>query len=434
MCDVTVIGGGLAGCEAACRLSKMGINVRLYEMKPERRQPAHKTDLLCELVCSNSLRSEKQDNAAGLLKEEMRKLDSAVISCADRTRLPAGSALAVDRTLFAEAMTEKIKSDPRIALICEEIREIPEGIVVIATGPLTDGGLLGNIENLLGESLHFYDAAAPIVTYESLDMNKIYRASRYGRGSDYLNCPMTRLEYFRFLQALTGAEQAVLHDFERGDVFEGCIPVEIMAKQGALTLAYGPMKPVGLENCIASDGKKPFAVAQLRQDNIEGTLFNIVGFQTNLKFTEQKRVFSMIPGLENAEFIRYGVMHRNSFLRSPGILNWDYSLKKDARIFFAGQMTGVEGYIESASSGLIAGLNAAFRAEGRPLIDFTRKTAMGALAHYVSEYNGGNFQPMNVNFGIMESLAAAPKDRRKRALAFSARALEKIEEIRLSIQ
>lgn len=430
MFDATVIGAGLAGCEAACTLSKMGLNVRLYEMKPLRRQPAHKTDLLCELVCSNSLRSDSLDNAVGLLKEELRRLGSTVIECADRTKLPAGGALAVDRTLFAEAVSEKIKNDPHIELIHEEITKIPDGFVIIATGPLTDGELLADIENLLGESLHFFDAAAPIVSLESLDMSKIYRASRYDKGCDYLNCPMTRLEYFNFIQALTQAERVIPHDFEKKDVFEGCIPVEIMAQRGALTLAYGPMKPTGLENCRAGDGRKPFAVVQLRQDNAEGTLFNMVGFQTNLKFKEQKRVFSMIPGLENAEFVRYGVMHRNSFLRSPGLLNPDYSLKKRNSLFFAGQLTGVEGYVESMASGFTAGFNLARRIKGMEPLDFTRKTAVGALAHYVSEYNGGDFQPMNINFGIMEGFFNPPKDKHKRALAYSERALDEIEKIR----
>ncbi|MCH5278511.1 MAG: methylenetetrahydrofolate--tRNA-(uracil(54)-C(5))-methyltransferase (FADH(2)-oxidizing) TrmFO [Christensenellaceae bacterium] len=429
MAKVTVIGAGLAGCEAAYTLARMGIDVRLYEMKPIQHSPAHKSDLLCELVCSNSLRSDKPDNAVGLLKEELRRLGSLVMECADATRVPAGGALAVDRTLFSEAVTRRIENDPHIELIHERVESIPDGDVIIATGPLTDGKLMQRIERILGESMHFYDAAAPIVTLESLDMSKIFRASRYDRGSDYLNCPMTRLEYFSFIRALVTAETAELHEFETLNVFEGCMPVEIMAKRGDLTLAYGPLKPVGFKDCTASDGKKPFAVVQLRQDNAEGTLFNIVGFQTNLKFGEQRRVFGMIPGLENAEYMRYGVMHRNSFLQSPKHLAPDYSLRDRRNLFFAGQMTGVEGYIESASSGFVAGLSMGRRLRGLPPVDFSRKTAIGALAHYVSEYNGNSFQPMNINFGIMEALADAPKDKLRRYLALSERALGIIDEL-----
>ena len=311
----------------------------------------------------------------------------------------------------------------------EEVTSIPEGPTVIATGPLTDGKLLTAIEELLGDSLHFFDAAAPIVTAESLNMERIFAASRYDRGSDYLNCPMTRLEYFLFIRALTEAETAPLHEFETVNVFEGCMPVEIMAKRGNLTLAYGPLKPVGFENCTASDGKKPFAVVQLRKENLEGTLYNIVGFQTNLKFGEQRRVFGMIPGLENAEYMRYGVMHRNSFLKSPKHLTPYYSLRSRPELFFAGQLTGVEGYVESASSGFIAGINMARYLKDEAPIDFTRKTAMGALAHYVSEYNGGSFQPMNANFGIMESLQDAPREKLKRFLALSDRSLGIIGEL-----
>lgn len=427
--QVSVIGAGLAGCECAVVLAERGIGVRLFEMKPSRRSPAHRSDGFAELVCSNSLRSDKLDNAVGLLKQELRCLGSLIMRCADATSVPAGGALAVDRELFSKAVTEAILSNPNIEVVTEEVTSIPEGPTVIATGPLTDGKLLTAIEELLGDSLHFFDAAAPIVTAESLNMERIFAASRYDRGSDYLNCPMTRLEYFLFIRALTEAETAPLHEFETVNVFEGCMPVEIMAKRGDLTLAYGPLKPVGFENCTASDGKKPFAVVQLRKENLEGTLYNIVGFQTNLKFGEQRRVFGMIPGLENAEYMRYGVMHRNSFLKSPKHLTPYYSLRSRPELFFAGQLTGVEGYVESASSGFIAGINMARYLKGEAPIDFTRKTAMGALAHYVSEYNGGSFQPMNANFGIMESLQDAPREKLKRFLALSDRSLGIIGEL-----
>lgn len=426
---VNVIGAGLAGCECAAVLAERGIGVRLFEMKPSRRSPAHRSDGFAELVCSNSLRSDKLDNAVGLLKQELRCLGSLIMRCADATSVPAGGALAVDRELFSKAVTEAILSNPNIEVVTEEVTSIPEGPTVIATGPLTDGKLLTAIEELLGDSLHFFDAAAPIVTAESLNMERIFAASRYDRGSDYLNCPMTRLEYFLFIRALTEAETAPLHEFETVNVFEGCMPVEIMAKRGDLTLAYGPLKPVGFENCTASDGKKPFAVVQLRKENLEGTLYNIVGFQTNLKFGEQRRVFGMIPGLENAEYMRYGVMHRNSFLKSPKHLTPYYSLRSRPELFFAGQLTGVEGYVESASSGFIAGINMARYLKDEAPIDFTRKTAMGALAHYVSEYNGGSFQPMNANFGIMESLQDAPREKLKRFLALSDRSLGIIGEL-----
>ena len=427
--QVNVIGAGLAGCECAAVLAERGIGVRLFEMKPSRRSPAHRSDGVAELVCSNSLRSDKLDNAVGLLKQELRCLGSLIMRCADATSVPAGGALAVDRELFSKAVTEAILSNPNIEVVTEEVTSIPEGPTVIATGPLTDGKLLTAIEELLGDSLHFFDAAAPIVTAESLNMERIFAASRYDRGSDYLNCPMTRLEYFLFIRALTEAKTAPLHEFETVNVFEGCMPVEIMAKRGDLTLAYGPLKPVGFENCTASDGKKPFAVVQLRKENLEGTLYNIVGFQTNLKFGEQRRVFGMIPGLENAEYMRYGVMHRNSFLKSPKHLTPYYSLRSRPELFFAGQLTGVEGYVESASSGFIAGINMARYLKDEAPIDFTRKTAMGALAHYVSEYNGGSFQPMNANFGIMESLQDAPREKLKRFLALSDRSLGIIGEL-----
>lgn len=427
--SASVIGAGLAGCEAAHTLSRMGIRVRLYEMKPQKHTPAHKSNDLCELVCSNSLRSDKLDNAVGLLKEELRRLGSLVMECADATRVPAGGALAVDREGFSKMVTERIKSDPNIELISKEITSVPDAPVIIATGPLTDGELMKSIEALLGDSLHFFDAAAPIVTLDSLDMNKVKRASRYDRGSDYLNCPMTMLEYYSFVRALVSAETAPLHGFEDKSVFEGCMPVEVMARRGDQTLAFGPMKPVGLTDLTASDGKKPYAVVQLRQDNAEGTLYNIVGFQTNLKFPEQRRVFGMIPGLENAEFMRYGVMHRNSYLKSPKHLTSEYELRERSGVFFAGQITGVEGYIESAASGFYAGLCLARKLRGLSSIDFSRKTAVGALAHYVSEYNGGSFQPMNINFGIMQSLENAPRDKLKRYSLISERALNEIDEL-----
>lgn len=430
---VNVIGAGLAGCECAKVLADAGIDVKLYDMKPAEKTPAHKSDNFCELVCSNSFRADKLDNAVGLLKQELRQLGSLIMKCADDNRVPAGGALAVDREMFSRAVTDAIMADPHIEVVSERVDSIPNGPCVIATGPLTDGKMLKSIESVLGETLHFFDAAAPIVTAESIDMSRSFSASRYDRGNDYLNCPMTRLEYFRFIRALTEAETVPLHEFERLNVFEGCMPVEVMAKRGDLTLAYGPMKPVGLEGCKASDGKKPFAVVQLRRENENGTLFNIVGFQTNLKFGEQKRVFGLIPGLENAEYMRFGVMHRNSFLQSPKYLTPFYSLRTRKDLFFAGQITGVEGYIESTASGHVAGLNMSRLLKGQEPIDFTRKTAIGALAHYVSEYNGGAFQPMNICFGIMETLPEAPKEKFKRFLAISQRALDTLEQIKKEI-
>ncbi len=422
-----VVGAGLAGCEAAYQLAERGITVSLYEMKPKRHSPAHKSDRYCELVCSNSLRADGLLNGAGLLKEEMRLLNSLVIACADATRVPAGGALAVDREGFSAMVTEKIKKHPNINVIEEELESIPAEPAIIATGPLTDGALLADIERLFGEGLHFYDAAAPVVTKESLDLEKVFRASRYNEGSDYLNCPMNREEYYAFLRALQEAETVALKEFETLKVFEGCMPVEVMAKRGDMTLAFGPLKPVGLRD--ERKDEKPFAVVQLRQDNAEGTLFNMVGFQTNLRFGEQKRVFGLIPGLEHAEFVRYGVMHRNTFLASPGKLGWDYACKQRAELYFAGQITGVEGYIESASSGLVAGIELARRLSGEEPLDFSTETASGALAHYISEYSGTNFQPMNMNFGILSPLADAPKGKKLRYEALSARALTKLRGI-----
>lgn len=424
--NVTVVGAGLAGSEAAYRLLSRGYPVTLYEMKPGKRTPAHKGDGFAELVCSNSLRSDRIANAVGLLKEEMRALGSLVMEAADATRVPAGGALAVDREGFSAYVTEKLRAFPNLTIVSEELTALPASPAIVATGPLTSDAFGAAIEERFGKSLHFYDAAAPIVTYDSLDHDKVFAASRYDRGADYLNCPMTREAYFAFYRALVEAETAPLRSFETPRVFEGCMPVEVMAKRGELTLAYGPMKPVGLE----INGKRPFAVVQLRRDNSDGTLYNIVGFQTNLKFQEQKRVFGMIPGLAHAEFARYGVMHRNTFLESPKLLRFDYSLRTDPMLFFAGQMTGVEGYVESASSGLLAAIELIEKLEGRDPIDFTSETAIGALGHYVAEYNGGDFQPMNVTFGIMDPLSERVRGKQERGERIAARAMDRIRAIR----
>lgn len=418
-----VIGAGLAGCEAAHQLSRRGVAVDLYEMKPGKRSPAHHSDGLCELVCSNSLRSDRMENAVGLLKEELRTLDSLVLRCADATRVPAGGALAVDREGFSKAVTEAIRTDPNITLHSQEVTEIPASPCIIATGPLTSDALSGAIGELIGAQLHFYDAAAPIVTYESLDQSKVFRASRYGRGDDYLNCPMTREEYFAFYRELVNAETAPLHEFETPRVFEGCMPVETMAKRGEMTLCYGPLKPVGLDRAA-------FAVVQLRQDSADGRLYNIVGFQTNLKFAEQRRVFGMIPGLANAEYARYGVMHRNTFLPSPGLLGWDYQLKTRPGLYFAGQITGVEGYVESAASGYAAAVQLSRALEGLPPLDFTAQTAIGALSHYVAEYNGGDFQPMNVTFGIMDPWPERIRNKLTRYGKIAERSLKIVKELK----
>ena len=420
--NVTVVGAGLAGAEAAYRLLTRGYPVTLYEMKPHKRTPAHKSDAFAELVCSNSLRSDRLENAVGLLKKEMRTLGSLVMRAADATRVPAGGALAVDREGFSRYITETLRAFDALTVVSEEVTTLPEGPAIIATGPLTGDALAEAIERRFGRSLHFYDAAAPIVTYESLEHDRIFAASRYDRGSDYLNCPMTREEYFAFHRALVEAETAPLHTFETPRVFEGCMPVEVMAKRGELTLAYGPLKPVGL----SVDGKRPFAVVQLRRDNADGTLYNIVGFQTNLKFAEQKRVFGMIPGLAHAEYARFGVMHRNTFLESPKLLNFDFSLRTDPLLFFAGQMTGVEGYVESAASGLLAAIELIEKLEGREPVDFTSETAIGALGHYVAEYNGSDFQPMNITFGIMDPLAQRVRSKQERGQKLSERALERV--------
>ena len=424
---VRVIGAGLAGCEAAWQLAKRGVRVELVDMKPKRSTPAHKLASFCELVCSNSLRSDSLTNAVGLLKAELRKLGSLVMECADETRVPAGGALAVDRNGFSELVTDRIKSEPLITVREEEIVSVPEGPCIISTGPLTDGPLLESIESITGTALHFHDAAAPIVTLESLDMNKVFSSSRYDRGSDYLNCPMNAEEYYAFVRELIDAETVPLHEFETPKVFEGCMPVETMAKRGEKTLAFGPLKPVGLID--PNTGRMPYAVVQLRRDNSEGTLYNIVGFQTNLKFPEQKRVFGMIPGLENAEFVRYGVMHRNSYMDSPGKLTPWYELKSRPCLFFAGQLTGVEGYVESASSGFTAGLNMAKRITGDDPVDLGTTTAIGSLGHYVSEYNGSDFQPMNVTYGIMDGLDRRIRNKKERYEAISQRALAHIDEL-----
>ena len=424
-----VIGAGLAGCEAAYQLAERGIFVHLYEMKPVSRSPAHASDTFAELVCSNSLRSDRLQNAVGLLKEELRRFNSLILRAADATRVPAGGALAVDRVGFSDYITNVIRTHPNITVITGEVTSLPEPPAIIATGPLTAGLLFSAIEESLGASLHFYDAAAPVLLADTLDYNTVFRASRYERGDDYLNCPMTREEYYVFYRALISAETVELHAFETPRVFEGCMPVEVMAKRGEKTLAFGPLKPVGLID-PHGDGKKPYAVVQLRQDDAAGTLYNMVGFQTNLTFSEQRRVFRMIPGLQNAEFARYGVMHRNTFLRSPGLLGWDYQVKDRPGLYFAGQITGVEGYVESASSGLAAAVNLANRLHGLEPLDFTRETAIGALAHYVSEYAGGDFQPMNVTYGIMEPVPDAPRNKAERYEKMAERALGIVDNLK----
>lgn len=426
----TVIGAGLAGCEAAWQLAKHDIDVTLIEMKPKRKTPAHHLDLFGELVCSNSLRADTLQNGAGLLKAEMRLLGSLVTEAADTTKVPAGGALAVDRVGFAEMITDKIKNHPRITVVEEEVTKIPDGdCVVIATGPLTSDALSKNIGEFFGNDyLSFYDAAAPIVTHESIDHSKVYRKARYDKGTpDYLNCPMTKEEYEAFYRELIAAETARLKDFENDKVFEGCMPVEVMAKRGPETLLFGPLKPVGLEH--PETGKRYHAVVQLRQDDKNGTLYNIVGFQTHLTFPEQKRVFSMIPGLENADFMRYGVMHRNTYIHSPGVLTNTYETVKRKGLFFAGQMTGVEGYVESASSGIVAGINAARFLEGKAPLAFPTTTATGALSNYISTFQGKDFQPMNINFGIIDSLDERVKNKRERYEKISERALSVLKEI-----
>ena len=426
-----VAGAGLAGCEAAWQAAQAGAEVTLAEMKPAGFTPAHHSPQFAELVCSNSLRADRLENAVGLLKEEMRRLGSLIIRCADETRVPAGGALAVDREAFSDLVTRKIRSHPGIRVESRELSAIPEeGLCVVATGPLTSGPMARSIEALCGEGLHFFDAAAPIVEYGSVDFGRAFFAARYGRGGDdYINCPMTREEYDRFYTELIHAQTAELHGFEKQElkVFEGCMPVEEMARRGHDTLLFGPLKPVGLAD--PKTGKTPYAVVQLRRDNAAGSLYNIVGFQTHLKFPEQKRVFSLIPGLEHAEFTRYGVMHRNTYLNSPKLLDCFYRLRKDDRIYFAGQMTGVEGYVESAASGLLAGLNCARQAKGLAPVDFGETTACGALAHYVSNPAVSRFEPMNINFGLMPPLPEKIRGKQQKYERISQRALEKLDQI-----
>jgi methylenetetrahydrofolate--tRNA-(uracil-5-)-methyltransferase len=428
---VTVVGAGLAGCEAAWQAAKRGVHVNLIEMKPQKFSPAHHSPDFAELVCSNSLRADRIENAVGLLKEEMRSLDSVIIRAADETRVPAGGALAVDREAFSKRVTEIVSSHPNITVKGAEVAEIPDGNCVIASGPLTSDVLSSAIAQLTGEQyLHFFDAAAPIVEYDSIDMEKAYFAARYGRGGDdYINCPMTEEEYEAFYDALIHAQAAELKEFDKQElkVFEGCMPVEVMASRGHDTLLFGPLKPVGLIN--PRTGKLPCAVVQLRRDNTAGSLYNIVGFQTHLKFSEQKRVFSMIPGLENANFTRFGVMHRNTYLDSPALLDCFYRFKRDPRLFFAGQMTGVEGYVESAASGLVAGLNCARQALGLSCVDFGELTATGALAHYISSGQPGRLEPMNINFGILPPLPQRVRDKQEKYRMISQRALQSIGEL-----
>ena len=429
MNQVTVVGGGLAGAEAAWQLAIRGIPVRLVDMKPRKMTPAHVSPWFGELVCSNSLRSDELTNAVGLLKEELRRLGSLIMACADEHRVAAGGALAVDREGYARAVTERIRSHPLIEIAEEEITQIPEGDVILATGPLTSDALADTILRRTGSTgLHFYDAVAPIVSLESVDMDRAYRASRYDKGTaDYINCPMTEEEYTAFWRELISAREAEVHGFDDGGVFEGCMPVEVMARRGVDTLRYGPMKPVGLRD--PRTGKESYAVVQLRQDNADGTLFNLVGFQTHLAFPEQKRVFSMIPALRNAEFVRYGVMHRNTYLQSPGMLDRYYRLINEPRIVFAGQITGVEGYVESCASGMLAALELAARVKGMPPVDFSNETAIGALGLYVSRGSIGDFQPMNINFGIIAPLDRRVKGKRNKNAEISARSMAQIDEL-----
>ena len=436
MMQATVIGAGLAGSEAAWQLACRGIEVRLLEMKPRQKSPAHKTDTFAELVCSNSFRSGELTNAAGLLKEELRRLGSLIVACADATQVDAGGALAVDRQAFSHLVTQRLRQHPRIHIEEERVDAIPEsGHVIVATGPLTEGPLAQNMMEWLGEeeALSFYDAAAPIVSGASLDMDKAYFASRYGKGTglDYINCPMDKEQYLAFWQELCQAEEAPVHGFEDKRVFEGCMPVEVMARRGEDTLRFGPLKPIGLPD--PKMGKEPYAVVQLRRENSQGTMYNLVGFQTHLRFPEQKRVFSMIPGLEKAEFLRYGVMHRNSYLCSPQVLDGFYRAKKDPRVMFAGQMTGVEGYVESTASGFACGLNMARSMLGLPLLEFSTQTAIGALSRHISCYEGKNFQPMNINFGLIDGLDRRVKGKRERYMEISQRSLEQIEAYRNTV-
>ena len=430
MATVKVIGAGLAGSEAAWQLAQRGICVELYEMKPEKKSPAHHTDTFAELVCSNSLRGDRLENAVGLLKEELRRLDSVIISSADATRVEAGGCLAVDRQGFSDLVTEKIRNHPNITVISGEITEVPEGPVIIATGPLTSDALSEAIGRYFGSDyLHFFDAAAPLVTAESVDMELAWWQSRYDRGTaDYINCAMNKEEYDAFLNELVNAEEAEVHGFEDNRVFEGCMPVEVMARRGYDTLRYGPLKPVGLTD--PRTGKEPYAVVQLRQDNAAKSVYNLVGFQTHLKFGEQKRVFSMIPALRNAEFVRYGVMHQNTFLQSPKLLDRYYADRRNPLVAFAGQMTGVEGYVESAASGYLAAVAMAAKVQGRELPDFPKETAIGALGLYISDERIDNFQPMNINFSIISGLEQRIRKKAEKNLAIANRSLAIIEELK----
>ena len=430
MDKVTVLGAGLAGSECAWQLARRGIEVRLVEMKPEKHSPAHSSPYFAELVCSNSLRSDELTNAVGLLKAEMRAMGSLVMESADVNRVAAGGALAVDREGFARYITEKLSSLPNVETIRREADAIPEGQVVVATGPLSSDAIADVVARLCPDSdLHFYDAVAPIVTLESVDMDSAFFASRYGKGTaDYVNCPMDREEYLAFVEELVRAKEAEVHGFDDGGVFEGCMPVEVMARRGVDTLRYGPMKPVGLVD--PRSDRESYAVVQLRRDNADGTIYNIVGFQTHLTWGEQKRVFSMIPALRNAEFVRYGVMHRNTYLNSPRLLDRYYRLKSDPRISFAGQMTGVEGYVESAASGMLVGIETAARLLSLPPVDFPQETAIGALGLYVSGGSVGEFQPMNINFGIIKPLDYRVKGKRNKNAAISERSLDIIEKLK----
>ena len=430
MPTVKVIGAGLAGSEAAWQLAQRGIQVELYEMKPHKKSPAHHTDTFAELVCSNSLRGDKIENAVGLLKEELRRCNSVIMQCAEATRVEAGGALAVDRHGFAAMVTEKIRNHPNITVIPGEVTEVPEGPVIIATGPLTSDAMSDAIGAYFGaDYLHFFDAAAPLVTAESVDMTKAWWQSRYDRGTpDYINCAMNREEYEAFVKELISAQEAEVHGFEDKNVFEGCMPVEVMARRGFETLRYGPLKPVGLVD--PNTGREPYAVVQLRQDNAEKTIFNLVGFQTHLKFGEQKRVFSMIPALRNAEFVRYGVMHRNTFLRSPKLLDRYYADRRNPLVAFAGQMTGVEGYVESCASGFLAALAMAAKVQGRELPLFPKTTAIGALGLYISDESVENFQPMNINFSIIAPLEQRIRKKAEKNLAIANRSLALIDEMK----
>ena len=431
MNKITVIGAGLAGCEAAHKLSSLGFSVRLCEMKPEKRTPAQKSDGFAELVCSNSLKAMRLESAAGLLKEEMRRLGSLTMEAAEKTSVAAGGALAVDRELFSEYITEKIKSDPNIEVVIGEVTELPdEGIVIVATGPLTSDALAESLRQKFGGTLSFFDAVAPIVAADSIDMNRVFMGARYDRGeADYINCPMERDEYDAFYDALVSAERAPLHDFDVADpkVYEGCMPIEVMAGRGRDTLRYGPLRPVGLID--PHTGRRPWANIQLRKENAAGTMYNIVGFQTNLKFGEQKRVFSMIPGLEHAEFVRYGVMHRDTFMDSPRLLSKSLSLKSEPRLFFAGQFTGVEGYTESAATGILAGINAARFASGEEPLVLPPETMLGALVNYITDESVDNFQPMGANMGILPPLEKKIRHKDERYAALAERAIAGLEAV-----